>query len=321
MNITVLDGYTLNPGDNPWTELEALGDLTVYDRTAENEILERASPADIVLTNKTPLDAATLPRLPKLKFISVLATGYNVVDTDTAGSRGVPVSNVPEYGTPSVAQHVLAMMLHFARQCGLHSQSVHEGEWRQCTDFCFWKTPQVELVGKRLGIVGFGRIGRCVGQLAHALGMEVLAFDTRRNEPPDYTPFAWRSIEEIFAESDFVTLHCPQTAENAGMVDRNLLEHMRPHAVFINTARGGLVNEEDLATALNQNQIGGAALDVLSAEPPSADNPLLRAKNCLITPHIAWATLEARRRLMDITVENVRAFLRGAPRNVVNAAS
>ncbi|MGM0491010.1 MAG: D-2-hydroxyacid dehydrogenase [Planctomycetota bacterium] len=320
MKITVLDGYTLNPGDNPWTELEALGELTVYDRTPETEILERASTADIVLTNKTFLDAGTLQSLPKLKFISVLATGHNVVDTDAARSRGIPVSNVPEYGTPSVAQHVLAMMLHFARQCALHSQRVHEGEWRRSIDFCFWKTPQVELVGKRLGIVGFGRIGRCVGQLAHALGMEVLAFDARRNEPPDYTPFAWRSIEEIFAESDFVTMHCPQTAENAGMVNRGLLEKMQAHAIFINTARGGLVNEEDLATALNEGKIGGAALDVLSVEPPSADNPLLQAKNCLITPHIAWATLEARRRLMAITVENVRAFLRGTPRNVVNAA-
>ncbi|MFW6170376.1 MAG: D-2-hydroxyacid dehydrogenase [Planctomycetota bacterium] len=319
MKIIVLDGYTLNPGDNPWSELEALGELTVYDRTPRAEIFERASKAEIVLTNKTPLDAGTLERLPALKFISVLATGYNVVDTDAARRLGIPVSNVPEYGTSSVSQHVLAMMLHFARQCELHSQRVHEGQWRHCNDFCFWKTPQVELVGKRLGIVGFGRIGRCVGRLAHALGMEVIAFDVQRNEPPDYTPFAWRSVEEIFAESDFVTMHCPQTAENAGMVNRGLLEQMQPHAIFINTARGGLVNEEDLAIALNQGKIGGAALDVLSVEPPSADNPLLQARNCLITPHIAWATLEARRRLMAITVENVRGFLQGTPRNVVNA--
>ena len=317
--ITVLDGYTLNPGDNPWTELQALGELTVYDRTPSTDIVARAANADIVLTNKTPLSASTLQHLPALKFISVLATGYNVVDTEAARNRGVPVSNVPEYGTPSVAQHVLAMMLHFARQCELHSQSVHQGDWQRSSDFCFWKTPQMDLGGKRLGIVGFGRIGRCVGRLAHALGMEVLAYDVARHEPPDYTPFAWRSVDEIFAESDFVTMHCPQTTENAGMVDTGLLERMQPHAVFINTARGGLVNEEHLAAALNHGKISGAALDVLSSEPPSASNPLLQAKNCLITPHIAWATLEARRRLMTITVENVKGFLQGTPPNVVNA--
>lgn len=321
LKITVLDGYTLNPGDNPWTELEALGELTVYDRTSPTEIIDRAAVADILLTNKTPLDAGTLQRLDMLKFISVLATGYNVVDIEAARVRGIPVSNVPEYGTSSVTQQVFAMILHFARQCALHSQWVREGGWPACSDFCCWQTLQTDLVGKRLGIVGFGRIGRSVGRLAHALGMEVLAFDVQQRDAPNYTPFVWRSVEEIFAESDFVTLHCPQTTDNAGMVNRSLLEKMQPHAILINTARGGLVEEADLAEALNRGTIKGAALDVLSSEPPLPDNPLLQAKNCLITPHIAWATLEARQRLMSITAGNVRAFLRGTPCNVVNAGS
>lgn len=321
MKITVLDGYTLNPGDNPWTELEALGEVTVYDRTSPTQIVERAAEADILLTNKTPLGAETLRHLPHLKFISVLATGYNIVDVEAAREHGVPVSNVPEYGTDSVAQHVLAAILHFARHCALHGQLVREGRWERSTDFCFWETSQVELVGKRLGIIGFGRIGRRVGELAQALGMEVLAYDVQQSTPPDYEPFAWRSVEEVFSEADFVTLHCPQTAENAGMVNRDLLQRMQPHAIFINTARGGLVNEQDLAEALNQGKLAGAALDVLSSEPPPAENPLLQAQNCLVTPHIAWATLEARRRLMAITVNNVRAFLQGTPQNVVNAGS
>ncbi len=319
MKIVVLDGYTLNPGDNQWTEVESLGTLRVYDRTPADQIVERAAEADIVLTNKTPLTAETLQRLPNLKFISVLATGYNIVDTDAARSSGVPVSNVPEYGTQSVAQYVLAAVLHFARQCALHDRLVREGQWQQCSDFCFWQTPLVELVGKRMGIIGFGRIGRCVGSLAHALGMEVLAFDIQQNQLPDYEPFAWESIEGIFARADFVSMHCPQTAENGELVNRRLLEKMQSHAIFINTARGGLVHEQDLADALNQGTLGGAALDVLSVEPPPAENPLLHAKNCMITPHIAWATLEARRRMMAVTAANIQAFLQGAPKNVVNA--
>jgi glycerate dehydrogenase len=318
MLIVVLDGHTLNPGDNPWTEIESLGDLVIHDRTPEDEIVARAAKADIVLTNKTPLDASTLRELPQLKFVSVLATGFNIVDTQAARKQGVPVSNVPEYGTQSVAQHVLAVMLHFARQCALHDRLVREGRWHDSGDFCFWETPLVELVGKHLGIIGFGRIGRSVGRLGHALGMEVLVYDVRPAEPPDYEPFAWGSIEEVFRGADFLTMHCPQTSENTGMVDQQLLRLMKSDAVFINTARGGLVNEQALADALNSGTIGGAALDVLSTEPPAHDNPLLRARNCLITPHIAWATLAARQRMMAITAENVRAFLAGSPRNVVN---
>lgn len=318
MRIVVLDGYTLNPGDNPWTTIASLGDLVVYERTPLAQIVERAVDADIVLTNKTPLSAATLAQLPRLQFISVLATGYNIVDTAAASARGIAVSNVPEYGTDSVAQHVLAVLLHFCHQVTLHDRLIREGQWQQCGDFCFWETRLTELTGKRMGLVGFGRIGRRVGDLAHALGMEVLAYDVRPANPPVYQPFSWQSIEVIFEESDVVTLHCPQTSDNVGMVNRALLSRMKPTALLINAARGGLVHEQDLADALNQGTLAGAALDVLSCEPPPADHPLLRAKNCLITPHIAWATLEARRRMMAIAAENVAAFLQGQPRNVVN---
>jgi glycerate dehydrogenase len=316
--IVVLDGHTLNPGDNPWDSIGSQGELTVYDRTPAGQIVERAGAAEIVLANKTPLDANTLAALPKLRFISVLATGYNVVDVASARRQGVVVSNVPEYGTASVAQHVLAMLLALVDRPERHDQLVRQGEWQRRGEFSFWDAPLVELAGKRMGIIGFGRIGRRVGELAHALGMEVLACNTRQVNAPDYRPFAWRSCEQIFAEADVISLHCPLVPENQGMVDRVRIATMKPAALLINTARGGLVHEQDLADALNTERIGGAALDVLSAEPPARDNPLLTAKNCLITPHLAWATVEARRRLMAITAENVAAFLRGRPINVVN---
>ncbi len=318
MKIVVLDGYTLNPGDNPWTPLESLGQMVVYDRTPEGQIAERAADAQILLTNKTFLSEETLGKLPDLKFIAVLATGYNIVDVGAAARRQIPVSNVPEYGTDSVAQHVFAVILHFAHHCALHDQLVREGQWQRCGDFCFWQTPLIELMGKQLGIVGFGRIGRRVGELAHAFGMRVMAYDVSPDSPPDYQPFTWGSLESVFSESDIVTLHCPQTDENAGMVDRTLLSKMKPSGLLVNAARGGLICEEDLAEALNNGLLSGAALDVLSSEPPAVDNPLLHAKNCLLTPHIAWATLEARRRMMAITAENVQAFLQGKPQNVVN---
>jgi glycerate dehydrogenase len=319
MRIVVLDGYTLNPGDNPWTAVDALGELAVYDRTPAAQIIGRAVAAEIILTNKTPLSAATLEQLPQLRFISVLATGFNIVDVAAARARVIPVSNVPEYSTDGVAQHVLAVLLHFCHQVALHDRLIRDGQWQHCGDFCFWKTPLSELVGKRMGIIGFGRIGRRVGELAHALGMEVLAFDVQPGNEPGYQPFSWQSIEVIFEESDVVTLHCPQTNDNVGMVNRALLSRMKPTALLINAARGGLVHEQDLAEALNQRVLAGAALDVLSAEPPPASHPLLHAKNCLLTPHFAWATLEARRRMMTITAENVAAFLEGRPQNVVNA--
>ncbi len=320
MNIVVLDGFTLNPGDNPWTELETLGNLVVYDRTAPSEIVSRAAEADVLLTNKTPLLGETLRSLPKLRLIAVLATGYNIVDVQTAGTLGIPVSNVPEYGTDSVAQHVFAMVLHFAHHGALHDQLIRQGEWQRRGDFCFWQSPLRELAGQCMGIVGFGRIGRRVGELAHAFGMHVVAHDVHGDQPPNYTPFAWMSLESLFEQSDVVTLHCPLTSSNAGLVNQSRLALMKPTALLINAARGGLVNEQDLAAALNQGRLAGAALDVLSTEPPAADNPLLQARNCLLTPHVAWATLESRRRMMAITVENVRALLRGSPINVVNQA-
>ncbi len=318
MQIVVLDGYTLDPGDNPWDSVAALGELTVHDRTPLDQIVDRAGGAEIVLTNKTPLDGPILAALPSLRFISVLATGHNVVDGACARRQGIPVSNVPEYGTDSVAQHVMALLLAMVHRPERHDRLVRQGQWQRRGDFCFWDGPLVELAGKRMGIVGFGRIGRRVGELAHALGMEVLACDACPGGLPDYRPFAWRPIEAIFAEADVISLHCPLDEHSQGMVNQARIGTMKRGALLINTARGGLVHERDLADALNQGRIAGAAVDVLSREPPAEDNPLLTAKNCLLTPHLAWATQEARRRLMAITAANIAAFLRGEPINVVN---
>lgn len=318
MRMVVLDGYTLNPGDNPWEAVAALGELTVHDRTAPGQVVPRAAGAGIILTNKTPISAETLSALPELKFISILATGYNIVDVAAAADRGVVVSNVPVYATDAVAQFTFALLLELCHRAGDHASAVAGGRWAACEDFCFWLAPQVELAGKRMGIVGFGRIGRRVGQLAHAFGMEVLAADVSRAEPPPYGPFAWADVAELFAAADVVSLHCPQTPRTAGMVNAELLARMKPSAFLINTSRGGLVVEADLAEALNAGRIAAAAVDVVSAEPIAPDNPLLTAKNCIVTPHIAWASLEARRRMMAVTAENVAAFLAGRPINVVS---
>jgi glycerate dehydrogenase len=318
MRIVVLDGYTMNPGDNPWDEIEKLGDFTVYDRTDAADIIERAAGADIILTNKTPLTAETLGRLKNLKYISVLATGYNIVDVEAARARNIPVSNVPVYGTDSVAQHAFALLLELCHHAALHSDLVREGQWSSNPDFCFWKTPLVELAGKTMGIVGFGRIGRRVGTIANALGMDVIAHDAVEGEDPPYRPFEWVELADLFERADVVSLHCPQTADNVGFVNSELLGRMKPEAFLINTARGPLVNESDLAEALDAGRIAGAAMDVVSTEPIEPGNPLLAAKNCVITPHIAWATREARRRLMHTTAENVAAFIDGSPINVVN---
>jgi glycerate dehydrogenase len=316
VRIVVLDGYTLNPGDNPWTDVERLGVLTVYDRTPPNEIIARAAGGEIILTNKTPLSAETLARLPDLRFVSVLATGYNVVDVAAARERGIPVSNVPVYGTDSVAQFVFALVLELCQHVARHSELVHQGAWARSKDFCFWTGPLVELAGKQMGIVGFGRIGRRVGELAHAFGMSVCAYDPYPGAAPPYGPFEWKGIDEVFALADVVSLHSPQTEENRGMVDARLLGLMKPEAILINTARGGLVKEADLAAALNSGRIAGAGVDVVSEEPIRPDNPLLGARNCLITPHIAWATLAARRRLMRTTADNIAAFIAGSPINL-----
>ncbi len=318
MRLVVLDGYTLNPGDNPWDDLARLGELTVHDRTPPAQVVERAAGAEIVLTNKTVIDASALAQLPMLRLIAVLATGYNVVDVAAARGRGITVSNVPEYGSADVAQHTLALLLELCHRVGDHSRAVGDGAWSRAPDFCFWLTPPRSLEGQTMGIVGFGRIGRQVAHLARALGMRVLASSRLERPSGGSPPDGWRTIPDLFAESDVISLHCPLTDDNAGFVNAALLARVRPGALLINAARGGLVDEAALAAALDSGRLAGAALDVLSREPPPPDHPLLHARNCVITPHIGWASLAARRRLMAASVNNVRAFLAGKPVNVVN---
>ena len=316
MKIVVLDGYTMNPGDNPWDEVAKLGEFVCHDRTPAELILERSKDADIILTNKTLLSADTLAKLPKLKFISVLATGYNVVDVKAARARGIAVSNVPIYGTDAVAEYVFALLLNFYRQPQLHSDLIKQGEWAR-REWCFWNTPLTEVAGRTIGIVGFGRIGRRVGEIASAFKMKILANNVVRANPPAYA-FEWREVPELFAESDVVTLHCNMTPENTGMVNKTMLGRMKPTAYLINTSRGPLVKDADLAEVLHQGKIAGAALNVVTTEPIPPDNPLLKAPNITLTPHVAWAALAARRRLMQITAENVAAFIAGKPIHVVN---
>ncbi len=318
MKIVVLDGYTVNPGDNPWDELACLGELTVYDRTAPEAVVQRACDAEVLLVNKVALTAAILAQLPRLRFVSVLATGYNMIDVAAARQRGIAVSNVPEYGTDSVAQHVFALLLELCHHVAAHHAAVLAGEWVAAQDFCFWKMPPIELAGRTMGIVGFGRIGRRVGEIAHAFGMRVIATGRSPARAPSYTPFSWAELPDVFAQADVVSLHCPLDSGNAGFVNRELLGRMKPSAFLLNTARGQLVDEQALADALNKGQLAGAALDVVAVEPMRADNPLLCARNCVITPHMAWASLAARHRLMAATVANVRAFLDGHPINVVS---
>lgn len=318
MKIVVLDGHTLNPGDNPWDDVAVFGELTVHDRTPEHLVLERCGGAQVVLTNKTPLKAATLAELPELKLICVLATGYNVVDLAAAARLGIPVVNVPEYGSESVAQHAIALLLELTNLVARYNEAVQRGEWTRSADFTLVGEPLTELYGRTLGIVGLGRIGARVATVAHALGMQVVAYNPRHRTAPDGLPVTWVELHELFERSDVVSLHCPLTEDNAGMVDAVRLSLMQRHALLINTSRGGLVNERDLAEALNRDVIAGAAVDVAALEPIPADSPLLTARNCIITPHIAWATLAARKRLMATTARNIAAFLAGAPQNVVN---
>ncbi|WP_199616053.1 D-2-hydroxyacid dehydrogenase [Paenibacillus alkalitolerans] len=317
MKIVILDGHTLNPGDLSWSPLEDLGDVVVYDRTSSESLVERAMGADLLLTNKTQLRADTLKQLPNLKYIGVLATGYDVVDVAEAAVRGIPVTNVPAYGTASVAQFVFALLLELCHRCGMHSDASRGGEWAGSADFCFWKSDLVELSGKTLGIVGLGRIGEQVATIAPAFGMNVVAHTRSRKSSP-VEGMSIVELDELLAVSDVVSLHCPLTPETKHMIDSSALRRMKRSAFLINTARGMLINEQDLADALNHGTIAGAALDVLSVEPPPADHPLLRAANCIVTPHIAWATREARSRLLDTAVDNVRAFINGTPENVVN---
>ncbi len=317
MKIVILDGHTLNPdGDNPWDAIEKLGDVMLYEQTSPEQIAERAEHADVIVTNKAPLSAEVLAQLPNAKFISVTATGYNVVDVEAARARNIPVSNIPIYGTDSVAQYAMALLLELCHHIGAHDRAVHGGEWSG--HWSFWKTPLMELAGKTVGLVGFGRIGQRVGELAHAFGMEVWAYAPSPKPEPTYAPFAFKSVEEIFAGADVVSLHCPQTVDNTGFVNAELLDSMKENSLFINTARGGLVDEQALADALRTGRPQAAATDVASTEPIAPDNPLLTAPNLIMTPHMAWATVEARKRLMQMTAENIAAFQRGEPIHVVN---
>lgn len=319
MKLVILDGYAENPGDLSWDGLSKLVDeYTVYDITAPEDIIKRSLDADILVTNKTPVTRQTIEKLQKLKFIAVLATGFNVVDCKAARERGIPVSNIPAYSTDSVAQLVFGFMLEFSNRVALHSESVKNGDWEKSEHFCYLKAPISLLSGKTLGIVGFGRIGFAVAEIANAFKMRVLAFSPHTNTYNGFGTVEFCTLEKLVTESDFVTLHCPLTESTSGMVNKAFLEKMKRTAYFINTSRGGVVNEQDLAAALENGTIAGAGLDVLSAEPPKGGNVLIGAKNCLITPHIAWASLEARTKLLNIFLENVESFVKGTPVNVVN---
>jgi glycerate dehydrogenase len=317
MKIVVLDGQSVNPGDNPWDEVASLGELLVYERTRPDQILERAAAAEIVVTNKTRIDERVLGSLPRLRLITVLATGFDVIDCAAAKARRVVVSNVPDYATDSVAQHTFALILELCHRVGDHDRAVRECRWAAAADFAFWLTPVCELTGLTLGIVGFGRIGRRVGEIGHALGMSVLASTLRQREPPAYGRFAWASLHELFAGADIITLHCPLSPDTRNLVDAGLLARMKPTSYLINTARGALIDVGALATALDEGRLAGAALDVLPQEPPPADSPILAAPRCILTGHMAWSSLAARRRVTRTTAANIRGFLAGHPINVV----
>ena len=317
MKIVILDGYTENPGDLSWSGLEALGELTVYDRTPPEQVADRIGDAEIVILNKTPLPREMLDRCPNVRYIGVLATGYNIVDVQAAKERGIPVCNIPTYGTDAVGQFAIAMLLEICHHVAHHDAAVHEGRWESCPDWCFWDYPLIELAGKTMGIIGFGRIGRTTGRIARALGMQVVACDSietdEGREIGRYLP-----LEELFACSDVIALHCPLFPESQGIINRGTIAKMKDGVILLNNSRGPLIVEQDLADALNSGKVYAAGLDVVSTEPIRGDNPLLKAKNCLITPHISWAPKESRQRLMGIAVESLRAFLDGNPINVVN---
>lgn len=317
LRIVVLDGFTLNPGDLSWSSLEQLGDCAIYDRTAPEDTVQRADGAEIVITNKIVLSSDAIGRLARLQYIGVTATGYNIVDVEAARKRSIPVTNVPTYGTDSVAQMVFAHLLNLTQNVAHHARTVSDGRWCSSPDFCYWDTPLVELSGLTMGIVGFGRIGQATAKLALAFGMKVVAYDVTM---PAHTPEGCEmvTLEDVFRLADVVSLHCPLTGQTEKLVDEQRLALMKKSAFLINTSRGSLIDEEALADALDAGKIAGAGLDVLAAEPPDERNPLLKAENCYVTPHIAWATRSARERLLNIAVENVAAFIAGEPKNVVN---
>lgn len=318
MKIIVLDGYTLNPGDLSWKGLEQFGEVTVYDRTPIEEIVNRIRDAEIVYTNKTPITKETLEACPSVKFIGVLATGYNVVDTVAAKDKGVIVTNIPTYGTDAVAQFTIALLLELCHRIGAHSDAVMRGDWQNSTDWCFWNYPLVELAGKTMGVIGFGRIGQSTARIAQALGMRVIATDHHVRSELITDTCSYVSQQELFEKADVIALHCPLTLENTGLINKETIAQMKDGVMIINTSRGPLINEADLREALDSGKVAGAACDVVSAEPIRSDNPLLGAKNMIITPHIAWAPKESRQRLMDIAVGNLQAFIVGKPINTVN---
>ena len=318
MKIVVLDGYTENPGDLSWEGLAQFGQLRVYDRTgSEEEVIERIGDAEVVFVNKVPISRRVLDACPNIKFISVLATGYNVIDVKAAAEKGIPVSNVPAYGTAAVAQFAMALLLELCHHVAHHSEAVHQGRWAASPDWCFWDYPLIELSGKTMGIIGFGRIGQATGRIARAMGMEVLAYSRSvREEAKALAEYV--DLDSLLSRSDVIVLHCPLFPETEGIINRENIARMKDGVIIINNSRGQLVVEQDLADALNSGKVLAAGLDVVSTEPIRPDNPLLGAKNCLITPHISWAPRESRQRIMDASVENLRAFLAGKPVNVVN---
>lgn len=317
MKIVILDGHAVNPGDVSWDCFRQFGDVTVYEFTQEHQILERIGDAEIVMTNKTPLTADTFAKCPGIKLVCVLATGYNVVDCQAARERGIPVCNVPTYGTAAVAQFTFSLMLEICNAVGQHNDAVHRGDWASSPHFCFWNTPQMELAGKTLGIIGFGRIGRAVGKIAKAMGMQVLAYNRSRH-PEGEEIGEYVDLDTLLERSDIISLHCPLTAENAELISKDTIGKMKDGAILINTARGGLLNEQDVANALCSGKLRYAAVDVVSKEPIDPRNPLLTAPNCIITPHMAWAPVESRLRLLDCTVQSIEGFLAGKPVNTVN---
>lgn len=321
MKIVVLDGYTENPGDLTWSGLESFGELTVYDRTPlddNDEIVRRIGDAEVVYTNKTPLRREAFARCPSMRFVGVLATGYNVVDIAAADDYDVTVCNIPAYGTDAVAQFAIAMLMDICHGVAHHSQAVHEGRWESCPDFCFWDTPQIELSGKTMGVIGFGRIGRAVARIAAAMGMHILAYNDGRETEEGRKIAEYVTLDELLARSDVITLHCPLTPSTQGIINRDTIARMKDGVIILNNGRGPLIVEEDLAQALKDGKVFAAGLDVVSVEPIRGDNPLLKAPNCLITPHISWAAKEARARLMNIAEDNLRAFVKGEPINVVS---
>ena len=317
MKIVVLDGYTENPGDLSWAPLEALGDLTVYDRTPADLVAERIGDAEIVYTNKTPVTRETMDACPNIQFISVLATGYNIVDVAAAKEKGIPVTNIPVYGTAPVGQFAIALLLEICHHIGHHDRAVHEGRWESNPDWCFWEYPLIELAGKTMGIIGFGRIGQTTGRIAKALGMKILANDAYPSEAGKEIA-AYVDLESLLAQSDVIALHCPLFPETEGIINKDTIAKMKDGVIIINNSRGPLIVEQDLADALDSGKVAAAAVDVVSTEPIKGDNPLLTAKNCIITPHISWAPKESRERIMMYAAENLQAFLDGAPVNVVN---